>query len=243
MTEFVVTDNPEFLVQAPFPILTEDQLAQLLPLGERRAVRAGDTVFTSGQRPPVLVVVLSGRVEVIDPTDGDERLIIDVKPGEFVGELSLLTGQTPYATCVVREAGEVLLIPSATVQHIIATLPMLSDLFVTAFAARRLLLLHAAGASLTLIGDAASPDVIRYEAFVHRNRIPHRWLSPNDPTALALLERLGVSGSASVWVVLRGQKVLADPSLLALARALGLDLGCEQTGPADLLVVGAGPAG
>src|SRR5690606_35208092 len=36
---------------------------------------------------------------------------------------------------------------------------------------------------------------------------------------------------------------LADPSPWRVARALGLDLAIDQTAPADLLVIGAGPAG
>jgi thioredoxin reductase (NADPH) len=41
----------------------------------------------------------------------------------------------------------------------------------------------------------------------------------------------------------RGQKVLREPSNLQLAKALGLDLAVRQEAPADLIVVGTGPAG
>ncbi|MFT4038801.1 MAG: FAD-dependent oxidoreductase [Thermomicrobiales bacterium] len=233
----------ELLSQQAFPVLTDAQLALLLPLGEERPTQVGDVVFASGQRPPVMVVVLEGETETVDPTDGAERSIIRCGPNQFVGEMGLLTGQTAYATCIVREAGRVLIIPAEAVQHVVATVPALSDTLILAFAARRQLLLRAAAASLTLIGVQNSPDVLHYEEFVHRNRIPHRWLDPANPTATALLERLGATGEARVWVVLRGQKALADPGLLYLAKALGLDLGFEQDGPADLLVIGAGPAG
>ena len=50
-------------------------------------------------------------------------------------------------------------------------------------------------------------------------------------------------GDGDVWVVVRGQKALRDPSILYLAKALGLDLAVYQEAPADLIVVGAGPAG
>lgn len=243
MPEFPSELKTQYLAQTAFPTLTEDQLAMLLPLGDVRLTAVGDVLFSAGKQPVMMVVVLSGRTEVVDTTDGDERTITSTGPGQFVGELTLLTGQMPFATCVVREAGEVLLVPAETVQRVVATMPAISDILVTAFAARRQLLLQVAGASLTLIGDASAPELLHYEAFVHRNRIPHRWLTPDDPVAIALLERLGVTEPARVWVVLRGQKALADPGLLYLAKALGLDLGFEQNGPADLLVIGAGPAG
>jgi thioredoxin reductase (NADPH) len=243
MTEFPSVQKTEYLSQVAFPVLSDELVAQLLPLGEVRQTAVGDVLFASGKRPIMLVVVLSGRAEVFDSTDGEERLVSTTGPGQFVGELTLLTGQTPFATCVVREAGKVLLVPANVVQRVVATIPALSDIFVTAFAARRQMLLQIGGASLTLVGNASSPSVLHYEEFVHRNHIPHRWLAPDDPVATALLERLGATGPANVWVVFRGQKALADPSLLYLAKAMGLDLGFEQNGPADLLVIGAGPAG
>ena len=61
--------------------------------------------------------------------------------------------------------------------------------------------------------------------------------------ASALLERFDAHGDGDVWVVVRGQKALRDPSILYLAKALGLDLAVYQETPADLIVVGAGPAG
>jgi thioredoxin reductase (NADPH) len=243
MTEFPSELKTEYMSEVAFPTLTEEQVAWLKPLGEIRQTTVGDALFSAGKRPVMMVVVLSGRTEVVESTDGEERVVSTTGPGQFVGELTLLTGQTPFATCIVREPGEVLLIPAETVQRIVATMPTLSDIFVPAFAARRQLLLHIAGSSLTLIGNASSPDVLHYEEFVHRNRIPHRWLAPDDPIATALLERLGATGSAQVWVVIRGQKALPGPGLLYLAKAMGLDLGFEQNGPADLLVIGAGPAG
>lgn len=43
--------------------------------------------------------------------------------------------------------------------------------------------------------------------------------------------------------IIRGECLLVDPTPLDLARALGLDLSVDQTEPADLLIVGIGPAG
>jgi thioredoxin reductase (NADPH) len=228
--------------QAFFP-LSEAEIGLLRPFGEQRLTRTGDLLFESGKDQPVLVVVLDGRVEIIDRTDGTDRRINGVGSGEFVGELGLLNGQTAFATCRVEEAGEVLVVPAAGVQEAIATFPALSDRLVTAFATRRQLLISAAAATLTLIGPDTSPHLLHLEEFASRNRIPYRTLTPDDPAAVALLERLGATGRAEVWVVVRGQKALADPSPLYLAKALGLYLAFWQERPADLAIVGIGPAG
>lgn len=235
--------STEELQREAFFTLTGDEIAQLMPYGERRATRAGDVLFEAGDGAPVLVVVLAGRTEVIDRSDGSDRVISPIGPGQFSGELGLLTGQTVYANCIVREPGAVLIVPAAGVQEVIATSPTLGNALVTAFSARRQLLMQAAGPTLTIIGAAASPKILDLEEFVTRNRIPHRWLANEDPAAVALMQRTGASGDAEVWVVLRGQKALADPSPIYLAKALGLDLAIGQTAPADLVVVGAGPAG
>jgi thioredoxin reductase (NADPH) len=226
-----------------FPPLGNEEIALLRPFGEQRTTRAGDVLFKAGMSQPVLVAMLAGRADIVFRTDDTENLINSVGPGEFVGELGLLTGQTAYATCVVREAGEVLMVPAAGVREAIATIPKLSDVLVAAFAARRQLLLTLAGSTLTLIGSGESPELLHLEEFVSRNRIPYRCLDPYDPAAIALLERLGATRRANVWVVVRGQTVLDDPSPLKLAKAMGLYLAFWQERPVDLAIVGTGPAG
>ena len=235
--------NTDDLQRQSIAVLGEPELALLQPFGELRTTQAGDVLFDAGEPSDALVVVLSGRIEIFDRSDGGETAIRTTGPGEFAGELGLLTGQTRFSACIVREAGEVLMVPRAGVQEVIATMPVLSDVLVTAFAARRQLLMLAAAATLTLIGPETSPGLERLQEFTTRNRIPYRCLTPEDPAAIALLQRFGVDAGASVWVVVRGQKLLADPSNLEVARAIGLDLTVEQEAPADLLVIGAGPAG
>jgi thioredoxin reductase (NADPH) len=224
-------------------VLDTDQIALLRPFGTVQTTRVGDVLFEVGDAAYPLVVVLAGRTEIIDRSEGGEFVIKRSGPGEFDGELGLLTGQPAFAATVVREAGEALIIPQAGVLAAIATLPALSDLLVAAFAARRLLLMRSAAATLTLIGPETSPSLERLQEFTTRNRIPFRSLAPTDPTAGAILDRFGVHDPTGVWVVVRGQTLLADPSNLKLARAIGLDLVVDQAEPADLLVIGAGPAG
>src|SRR5215207_8580036 len=211
-----------------FPVLTDEQIALLHPFGEVRATRAGEVLYEVGDATYPLVVVLSGQTEIVDRSDESDQVIATTGPGGFNGELGLLTGQMVFAACVVREPGEVLLIPPAAVHEAIETIPVLSDVLITAFAWRRQLLMRAAAATLTLIGPDASPSILRLQEFVSRNRIPSRWFPPEDPTASALLDRFDARGDGDVWVVVRGQKALRDPSILYLAKELGLDLAVDD---------------
>ncbi len=238
-----MSDPQSEIQRQAFPVLTDEQIALLRPFGEVHPTQAGDVLFEVGDATYPLVVVLSGQTAILDRSEGSDQLITTTGPGGFNGELGLLTGQMVFAACVVREPGEVLLIPPAGVHEAIETIPVLSDVLITAFAWRRQLLMRAAAATLTLIGPDSSPSILRLQEFVSRNRIPSRWFPPEDPAASALLDRFDAHGDGDVWVVVRGQKALRDPSILYLAKALGLDLAVHQETLADLIVVGAGPAG
>jgi len=238
-----MTGNTDDLRRQAEVVLGDQDIALLRPFGEIRATAPGDVLFDVGEPGYALVVVLSGSVDLVDRSYGVETLIRTFGPGEFVGELGLLTGQTVFAACVARESGELLMVPRSGVQEIIATLPAVGDLLVTAFAANRQRLMRSAAATLTLIGPETSHGIERLQQFAMRNRIPSRCLDPADPAAVALLERLAPGQSADVWVVVRGQTMLANPTTFEVARAIGLDLTAEQDGPVDLLVIGAGPAG
>src|SRR5689334_16838877 len=160
-----MTITPEDLLRQSRIVLDDRKIALLRSLGVVRPTRVGDVLFDIGDAPYPLVVVLSGRTEIVDRSDGGEFVIKASGPGEFDGELGLLTGQPAFAATVVREAGEALVVPQAGVQHAIATIPELSDLLVTAFAARRQLLMRSAAATLTLIGPENSTSIERLREF------------------------------------------------------------------------------
>jgi thioredoxin reductase (NADPH) len=122
---------------ALYPTLTADQIALLRRFGETHTTRAGDVIWSVGERHPSLVVVLSGQVRAIDRSDGYDRTILEAGPGQFIGELSLLTGQIAWATCVVQEGGEVLIVPASRLRVAIATAPALGNILVTTLALRR----------------------------------------------------------------------------------------------------------
>jgi thioredoxin reductase (NADPH) len=225
------------------PTLSAQQIEILRRFGEVRTCQQGELIYAAGVNQPCLVVVLSGRVCVTDTSDGVDQTLLVAEPGQFTGELSLLTGQLAFASCEMLDAGEVLIVPPDRVRMAIATVPSLGDVLVTTFSLRRRKLMEFAANTLTLIGPRTSQRLLRVAEFVDRNRIPYRWLKPDDPAALELLGRTEANPYALEWVVVRDQKALAEPSPLRVAKALGLDLGFDQEAPADVLIIGAGPAG
>jgi len=238
-----VAQTDEELQRQAFPRLTPDLIDLLRPFGETKTTEAGEILFASGDTTYSMIVVLSGRTEIIDRSERTDHVLTRGEVGDFHGELGLLTGQTSFVSCVVREGGEVLVVPPSAVREAIATIPVLSDLLLTAFTARRQVLIRAAAATLTVIGPEESAEVLRLREFAARNHIPHRWLEPNDPFAMQVSFMEWPPRPEAVRVLVRGQRVLREPSNLQLAKALGLDLAINQAEPADLIVVGTGPAG
>src|ERR1700686_3787479 len=93
-----------------FPRLTPAQLARLGELGSRRRVECGELLFDQGSVAPQFYVVISGALEIVQPADGKELPIIVHGPGEFTGEVNMLSGRRSFVRGRMRDSGELLVI-------------------------------------------------------------------------------------------------------------------------------------
>ena len=240
MSDYPYPDADDTVV---FPILTDSELAVLAALGTRRPVAEGEYLYREGDITYDFYVILSGVVEVVVHSDGEERSINRQGAGRFLGELNLLTGERVYLSARIVESGEVLVVPRVALQHVIATNPGLSDTILAAFLARRSVLLSGAAASIRVMGSRFSPETLRVREFLARNRIPHEWLDPDrDATVERLLREFAVTPD-ELPVVIASGSVLRHPTPGVLAQYLGLTIDSLPERCFDLVVVGAGPAG
>src|SRR5258708_40013497 len=181
--------------------------------------------------------MLCGVGEGAGHSGGEERIINRQGPGRFLGELNLLTGERVYLSAHIVEPGEVLVVPRAALQHVIATTPGLGDTILTAFLARRRGLLNLASASLRVVGSRFSPELLRIREFLARNRIPHEWLDPErDATVERLLREFAVT-SGELPVVIASGSASHHPTPRVLAQYLGLTIDSLPERCFDLLVV------
>jgi thioredoxin reductase (NADPH) len=230
-------------VDASTPIFDQSEVAFLEPLGTRRRVAVGDYLYRAGDTGYDFYVVVSGRVEILIDTDGEERLIVTHGPGRFLGELNLLTGLRVFVNARVVEAGEVLAIPVDTLRRIIATQPQLSDKILAAFMARRAALLTDAGSAIRVIGSRFSPETAQIREFLSRTRLPYQWLDPDsDPQVDTTLRQFDIQ-PGDLPVVITSGAVARRPTPGALAEYLGLTLPSLPGRCFDLVIVGGGPAG
>src|SRR5216684_2493880 len=122
----------------------------------------------------------------------DEFVIVTYGPGEFMGEIGLLTGQRAYLTAFVSAPGRILRIPVPQAHVIMDQELELSELILRAFLVRHSRLTRL-GSGLTLVGSRFDVDTRRLLAVLSRNRLSFRWLElEGEPAAEALLQRLNV---------------------------------------------------
>jgi thioredoxin reductase (NADPH) len=239
-----VIDRTDQIRSTRAPKLREDQIEVLSHYGQTRTTEVGEVLFRAGDTSNDFIVVLEGEAEVIEDFAGETRTVGVMRPGRFLGDLTMLTGQAVIPSAVMREGGKVLAIPREQLKEVVTEEPNLSDIILKAFIARRSWGMRA-GFGLRIIGSRHSSDATRLREFAARNRLLHVWIElEDDPNAAeALLERFGAKPSETPVVIWRGEEVLKNPTNLELARSIGLEVDAPREGTYDLVVVGTGPAG
>jgi thioredoxin reductase (NADPH) len=182
-------------------------------------------------------------VAIVQGAGRENRVVALQGEHRFLGELSLLTGQRLYLSGIVRDPGEVIQIPLEKLRKIVAEDKGLSDIILSAFIARRAILIES-GAGIKLIGSRYSAETRRLREFLFRNRMPHQWIDlEEDVEAAALLENLGVEPDQTPVVIQGNGEILRNPSNAELGRALGFGSKVSPPPLCDVIVVGSGPAG
>ena len=205
------------------PLLGELQLNTLKHYGSEHHVVAGDVLFGDGDRSYDLIVVLEGTVDIIEHHGHpDEYVIISYGPREFLGEMSLLTGQSDYLSALATSDGRVLRIPPDQVKVVMSEEPDLSDFILRAFLLRHARLTKL-DAGPILVGSRFDPDTRRLLEVFARNRLSSRWMElEGSPETEALLVELDVPVAELPIVILPGGSILRNPTTLVLLDALGL---------------------
>ncbi|WP_433366982.1 FAD-dependent oxidoreductase [Actinoplanes sp. CA-142083] len=223
-----------------WPSFGSDERKLLDAVGEVIRPGAGEVLWDGGESYD-FYVVLSGGIGLLDRRD--DRIVVVVEPGDFVGELGMLMGQPAYLAGVAMAESTLLRVRVEDLLRLVATSVELGDLLVSAFDARRRMLTRWGEGGLVLAGDD-DHQLRRLQEFAERNHLPYRTVLRSDEGAWAGLAATTALPGSGVAVVTGAGHVLADPSTRDLATATGLDLcGVSDQARCDLLIVGAGPAG
>ena len=227
-----------------FPALTPSQIDRIRPFGKIRQAEVGEILFEPGDATAHFFVLLSGAMEIVQPTLNGERLIVTHQAGGFTGEMTMISGRGALARGRVTAAGEFLELSPEALRTLVARDEELSGVFMRAFILRRLLLISASQGNVVLLGSRHSAKTLRLREFLGRNGHPHTYVDlDTDTGAQELLDRFTVTPAEIPVVICNGQTVLRSPSIQELARCLGLNANITAAEVRDLVIVGAGPAG
>jgi len=227
-----------------FPILTAAQINRARPYGKVRKVQPGEILFEPGDTQMPFFVLLSGSMEIVQPGLSGEREIVNHGPGEFTGELTMISGQRSLVRGRVTAPGEVLEISSEGLRSLIAKDAELSEVLMRAFILRRLALVSRGLGNVILMGSRHSAGTLRLREFLSRNGYPYTYVDlDTDNTSQQLLDRFTVKLEEVPVLICNGRAVLRNPTTQELADCLGLNANIDNLRVLDLAIVGAGPAG
>jgi thioredoxin reductase (NADPH) len=237
-------DRPEDLGAAASYRLDDDQFARAASYGVAHEVAAGEFLFQEGDEDTDLILLETATVDALltATADAPEEIILRSGPGQIVGELNLLTGQTRVLSVRVTGPGVVHRVAPAAFRRLMAQDTELSDILLRTFLARRQLLGRTAGRDLAVIGDADSAPGLAMRTYLARQELPHRWIDSTTPAGHAALAAARLS-DRDVPVVITPRETLRRVTPGLLSHRLGLTYRRTPNGIADLTIVGAGPAG
>jgi CRP/FNR family cyclic AMP-dependent transcriptional regulator len=120
-----------------FTGLPEEDVRAVLALARRSTYRRGEVVFHRHDPADALHLVTKGRFDVrITTSLGDEVALAIWGPGDFFGELAVLTERDRTATVTALEPGETLVVRGSELRRLAHRHPSLDEVLVRLLAER-----------------------------------------------------------------------------------------------------------
>lgn len=227
-----------------FPVLTPAQIDRIRPCGDVRRVEKGEILFEPGDTVVPFFVLLSGSMEIVQPGLNGELPVATHGPGEFTGEMTMISGRRALVRGRVTEPGEFLKLSGENLRSLVARDAELSEIFMRAFILRRLELIRRGQGDVTLLGSRHSAKTLQLREFLTRNEHPFTYVDLDaDKVSQELLDRFEVKVDEIPVIICRSGMVFRNPTMQKLAEGLGLNSTIDESQVRDLIIVGAGPAG
>jgi thioredoxin reductase (NADPH) len=201
-------------------------------------------VLVEAGENPRFFVVTAGNIEIVRPARGTEEVVAVCGPGQFTGEVNMLSGRRGFLRIRASASGEVIAVERERLLALVQTDSELSDILMRAFILRRVELIARGIGDAVLVGSSHSSGTLRIKEFLTRNGHPYSYLDlDRDAEVQDLLDHFHITVADIPVVICRGELVLRNPSNQQIANCLGFNEAIDQTQIRDLVILGAGPAG
>jgi CRP-like cAMP-binding protein len=177
------------------PRLDFARFDRLRSYGSEHEVKAGDVLTRAGGFERDLVVLDEAHVEVVREAsfDRSEEVYMSLGPGDFLGEVNLLSDQMAYVTVRVVAPGRIHRLSRTQFRTMMAEEVELSDTVLEALLVRREYLREVVR-PVDIVGLSTSSATLSLRTYAARIRLPYRWHDADSATGRALLEAAGLTG-------------------------------------------------
>ena len=227
-----------------FPTLTPAQVARVQAHGRAREVKAGEVLVEAGEQSTRFFVVTAGEIRLVRQSGEVTEVVAVFGPGQFTGEINILSGRRGFVQIRASSAGEVIEVDRENLLALVQTDSELSDILMRAFILRRVELIAHGFGDVVLVGSNHNAATLRIKEFLTRNGHPYSFVDlERDEDVQELLDHFHVNEAEVPVLICRGETVLRSPTNQQIADCLGFNETIDQTQVRDLVIVGAGPAG
>src|SRR5258708_26231862 len=151
-----------------FPTLTAPQVERVRAHGRVRKIAEGDVLFRAGDQAISFFVIVRGHVEIVGPAGDDvmrkvtetENLIWVYGPGQFNGEINMISGRRALGTGRVVESGEAIELSRDQLLALVQTDTEIGAIIMRAFILRRMGLLENHVGDVVIMGSLRCGDTL-----------------------------------------------------------------------------------
>ncbi len=121
--EFVDAVHPHPL----FAGLSREETGRLARYLECYGVPTQSVVIREGDEGDFLAILITGRAMILKEYDGVEKIVHELKPGEMIGEMSLVDSQKRFASCVAIEPSDFAVLTNTNLMLLLNEQPELGN--------------------------------------------------------------------------------------------------------------------
>jgi len=210
--------------------------------GRPEVYEAGQFLYKAGDQPLDCFVIVTGQIEIVDPTGDDERVLLGYGSGGFTGDITVLTQRASSVSCRALTRCEILRLTGAEMRRLMVKIPTLGEKWIPALLRRRELLESIGVEGLRVFGERSDLATLHLREFLHRNGVFHHWLDTSDPVIAHTAAALSPTPLQFPVVACSHNVLLQNPTLPELAERTGVRRHIPDE-IFDTVIVGGGPAG
>jgi thioredoxin reductase (NADPH) len=231
-----------------FPTLTPAQVARIAAHGHVRPVARGEVLVEAGDVAVPFFVVKTGQIEIFQHSGqhsgGTETLVAVHGPGQFTGEVNMISGRRALVEARATAPGELIEMDHQRMLALVQNDSEIGEILLRAFILRRVeLIAHGIG-DVVLLGSVHCSGTLRVKEFLTRNGHPYAYIDlDHDSGVQEMLDQFHIGEEDIPVLICRGELVLRNPTNEQIADCLGFNEAIDPSLIRDLVIVGAGPSG